>query len=266
MLRALLVAVASVLAAATPGAAKGPIAHLESGDFGEFSQPGALNGQLFASSGRSYDGRRSARATYCGGGSNGFARGVFRVSWPPGSDIWYGTAFFLPSGFKGAMGGEVDLLRWDDFGRSGDSGEFGGVVMFAADHRARLVRGFYGDAESEVISKTFALPTGRWFWLEVHQRFIEHVEDGEPISEVFIDGHKVLSTNAPNSYGAVIDRLRVGLVAIQEDRQEEPLRLWFDRSGYSRDRIGPRGSTKSALPRSQRRSGTRARTLGKKCG
>lgn len=234
--------------------------HLESGSFAEFSQAGTLNGRLRSTTARSYDGRRSGRATYCGGGQNGFARGVLRVHWPAGSSVSYGAAFLIPHGFKRALEGEVDLLRWDDYGYAGDDAVYGGIVLYSSDRKARLVRGRYDSDEVDVLSPPFSLPTGRWSWLEVRQHLSD---DGEARSDVYRDGRRVASSRAPNAYGTTIDRVRFGIVAIQEDRQFEPLTLWFDRATVSGQRIGPRThGHASSLPRPLRRGGPRRSLIG----
>jgi hypothetical protein len=237
-------------------------AHLEIGDFSEFFSSGVVDGQLFDTTGRAYDGRRSGRATYCGGGQNGYARGVLRVDVREGEDVWYGEALYLPPGFKRSVQGEVDLLRWDNFGLFGADGDYGGVVMFAADHRGHLLRGQYsGDAND--VTGTFELPEGRWFWLEAHQRLSL---GGAAVNEVFVDGARVARSTRPNAYGRPVDRVRYGVVAIQEGRQHRRVTLYFDRASVAGSQIGPLPpSSSSGVARAVRRSGDRRGTIRRSC-
>lgn len=261
----LLTAVLAALSVAFGGhAAASPrpaIAHLETGDFREFDDADTLRGRLSTSRGHAYDGRRSVRATYCGGTGNGFARVIHRVRWPTGTSVWYGAAFYLPPSFRATVQGEVDLLRWDDYGRAGEDAVYGGVVIFGSDRRARLVRGTYG-GDGDVLGASFSLPVGRWFWLEIHQR----LSSRSGRSEVYLDGRRVSRSRGPTAYGTTIDRLRTGIVAIQAGRQTRPLSLWFDRVAFAGHRTGPRDRRSArALPRAERRGGPRTATVGRRC-
>jgi hypothetical protein len=235
-------------------------ARLETGDFSEFDQAEALHGELLNTADRAYDGRRSMLAAYCAGGRNGYARGDFSVTLNQGNDVWYGAALYLPAGFRKAMQGEVDLLRWDNFGLYGKGADYGGLVVWSSDGRARLVRGHYGGGQN-VLADPMPLPLGRWFWVEVHQHLSNR--GSQALNEVWIDGRRVRRSNNANSYGRRIDRIRFGLVAIEQGRQRRPLELWADRATVSPTMVGPRagagasGPTQSRGPHTPRRVGGR---------
>lgn len=225
-------------------------AHAVRPDLSEFSQGSAVRGTLRTTSRVHYDGREAYEARYCGGPGNGYARGVMRVNWIPGSSWSYGVALLIPRSFGRAQEGEVDLLRWDNYPLFGPAGDFGGIVLYSSDHRARLERGMYSGA-SETIGRPFSLPRGRWFWLEVQQR-LSAGPDAE--SHVTVDDRPVITSTAPNTYGRPIKRVRFGLVAIDEQSQTRGLRLFFDRAAVQPWTIG-------SLPGSERRAQPRARRL-----
>jgi hypothetical protein len=219
-----LTALFSVVLTATGHAAVTPAtATLESGTFGEFSQTNALNGTLTNTTARAYQGTRSAHATYSGGTANAYSRGIWNIDWQPGEEVWYAAAYYLPVGFKATMQGQIDLLRWDNYGSMPSGTERGGVVIYNSDKRAHLMRQKDGGGQT-AIGAEFDLPEGRWFWLEVHQR----LSTTNPLSEVYLDGTRVVSTTAQNSYGHRVDRVRFGLVAISAGSQTKPLELFFD--------------------------------------
>jgi hypothetical protein len=235
-------------------------AHFEVGNFSEFSEPNVSDGQLAITDKTAYDGRRSARASYCGGGGNGYARGVMRPDWHNGDDVWYGMALYLPPGFKDDMAGEVALMRWDNFGLYGSGGDVGGIVIFGADKRARLVRGQYESGSVDQLGRAFDLPEGRWVWLEVHQRF---GRDDGALNAVYLDGRRVLSTHRANTFGRPIDRLRFGLVAVASPTQRTYLQLWFDRVTIGSSQAGPEAARERAtVPAAQRRSTSRRPSIG----
>lgn len=212
-------------------------AGLESRAFEEFDQASRTTGTLATDEQRAYEGAVSARATYSGGGANGYARGVWSVSWQEGDEVWYSAAFFLPSGFKAAMQGQVDLLRWDDWPSHRSDTEWGGLVIFGSDKRLRLRRfNAAGTADTTLVGP-IDLPEGRWVHLEVHQRLSRQA----PLSELFVDGQLAGRSTAVNTSGRPIERLRVGLVAIASGRQVNPLTLWFDRAAFGGVPSGPAG-------------------------
>lgn len=168
-----------------------------------------------------HDGRPVGLAAYEGPG-NGYARGLRRIAWTTGQTVRYGISLYLPVGFQRAVQGQVDLMRWDNWPERGAQADWGGLAVWGADHRARLLR-FRRGAEEDVLIGPFGLPEGRWFRLTVVQR----LGGTSGASEVFIDGRRIGRSTAPTTYGRRIDRVRYGLVAVDPARQSRPLRLAF---------------------------------------
>jgi hypothetical protein len=227
-------AVGLAIAAATTGPTH-VVAHAVRADMGEFSQVTAARGALSTTAASGYDGERSYDARYCGGPGNGYARGVAAVRWPAGATRSYGVALYLPAALARHQQGEIDLLRWDNYPLYGVSGDYGGVVLFHGDGRARLQRGRYaGDAEA--LGRPFRLPRDRWFWLEVRQT----LSDGaDARSTVRIDGRPVVVSRAPNAYGREVRRVRFGIVAVDDRAQRRSLHLYFDRAAVGTTPLGP---------------------------
>jgi Bacterial Ig-like domain len=200
-------------------------ANLENGSFSEFDQTNAVGGVLENIGTRAYEGNRSAHATYAGGGSNAYSRGIWNVSWQDGDDVRYGAAYYLPAGFKSSMEGQVDLVRWDNWATDPTTTEKGGVVIYGSDKRARLVRIKQG-VEQVALSPAFDLPEGRWFSVEVRQR----LSSSSGLNEVYVDGNRISSTTTKNMYGHAVNRIRYGLVATAGSAQTKPLEMWFDRA------------------------------------
>src|SRR5690606_31407720 len=139
---------------------------------GEFDQTHNLR----ATSDPTYQGSGAARA-YIPGGGNAYSRGIFNVNWRDGDEIWFGAAFYLPEGFLSKVQGQVDLLRWDNWATYGDVNDKSAVTIQRSDHRARMVRIRQTVGQNWLGEDTFALPEGRWFWLEMHQKLSSR--DGE---------------------------------------------------------------------------------------
>lgn len=227
-------AVVGLLAAAV-SAAQPQVAHAVRHDLSEFSQATTSRGALRVTAARHYDGSGAYDARYCGGPGNGYARGVAAVRWPSGTVRAYGVALFLPVDLTRRQQGEVDLLRWDNYPLYGRDGDYGGVVLFGGDGRARLERGHYAGG-AEPLGGSFALPRGRWVWLEVRQR----LSDGpDARSTVWVDGRRVVASRAPNAYGREVRRVRFGIVAVDAAAQHRTLRLFFDRAAVAAGTLGP---------------------------
>jgi hypothetical protein len=199
-----------------------------------FDQSNTLRGGLRRTLLHAYQGAGSARATTHGGG-DAYSRALFNVRWREGADVWFGAAYLLPRSFTSQMQGEVDLLRWDNFPADRVTTDRSGIVLFRGDRRAHLIRQRLG-VEDVTLGKPFALPVGRWFWLEVHQRLSR---GRGALSEVFLDGRLVTSSTKPNSYGRTVRRIRFGIVAVDAARQRRPLKLWFDRATVGTRARGP---------------------------
>lgn len=165
----------------------------------------------------------AVRVAYDGGTGNGYSRAVYDVRWRDGREIRYGARLRLPEGFRDAMGGQVAIIRWDNYGANPGATERGGLAIWGADKRARLFRGKDG-IDQEPITRGFPLPEGRWVRLEVRQV----LSAASTVNEVFLDGRRVASSDRPNTYGHDVDRLRVGIDAIDAGAQTEPLELLVD--------------------------------------
>jgi hypothetical protein len=216
-----------LLPAAAMAAVEPRSAGLETGKFDEFSQTNVQKGSLSPATDRAYDGRTSARATYAGGGENGYSRAIWNVRWESGEDVWFAAAYYLPVGFHSKVQGQVDLLRWDNWASRPSDTDWGGVSISALDRRARLLRFGSGRRAKDTLVGPLDLPEGRWFTLEVHQRLSA---GSDALSELYVDGALVGSSGQPNTYGRGIERIRYGIVGIDAGAQREPLDLWFDRA------------------------------------
>jgi hypothetical protein len=231
------------MALAVPAAAQARVvaesASIGSNSLSEFTQATQLNATVSATSERAYDGSSAVKSVYGGGGVNAYARGHWDVSWQTGDDVWYGAAYYLPTGFKAAMQNEVALMRWDNWPSYQDgSGDIGGIVIWGSDKRARLKLGTYSGSTEKVLVGPFDVPEGRWFWLEVHQK----LGTSGALSEVYLDGSRVGSSAAANTNGRTIERIRYGLVAQGGSSQTNPLTLYFDRARVSTSAVGPLGT------------------------
>jgi hypothetical protein len=209
--------------------------NFESAGLAQFDQLNATVGSLAAVSG-GYGDAYAARAAYSGGGQNGYARGIFNVDWNSGDDVWYSAAFYLPTGFKAAMQGQVALMRWDDYGAHPEAADYSGVVIYGGDKHARLVVDRIASGTQIELGPAFDLPEGRWFHLEVHQR----LGAASGVNDVFLDGNLVSSGGKPNlEPGRGVDRIRYGIVAIASGAQTRPLSLQFDNATVSTRQVGP---------------------------
>jgi hypothetical protein len=208
---------------------------METGDFSQFDQTNASVGTLTTVPG-GYGDATAARATYDGGGENGFSRGIYEVNWNEGDEIWYGAAFYLPEGFKSKIQGQVGLMRWDNYPTHTDNADQGGLVIYGSDRQARLVRTQLNGGGQQDLTKPFDLPEGRWFWVEVHQR----LGAANALNEIYLDGALIDRSADPNMYaGRPIERIRYGLVAIADGAQTNPLTLNFDRARIGTAPLGP---------------------------
>jgi len=221
-----LVAALALLTAPAAGASVTSLsATLDGGGFSSFSQTNVLRGTLTMDSSRVFNGSYAARATYDGSGENGYSRGIWNVEWNDGDDVWFGGAYYLPTGFIASIQGQVDLVRWDNWSTNPTDTDWGGVSIYGSDHRARLLR-FGAGRPNDTLVGPFDLPEGRWFTLEVHQR--RSATSGSALSELYLDGKLVGESTAANTYGRAATRVRYGIVAIAAGAQKKPLELSFD--------------------------------------
>jgi len=222
-----MMALALLVVPAANASVSSSTATLEGGSFSEFSQVNALTGTLALTDARAFEGKASAHATYSGGGANGYARGVWNVQWEEGDDVWFGAAYYLPTGFHSNIQGQVDLVRWDNWSTNPSNTDWGGVSIYGSDRRARLLR-FGAGRPNDTLVGPIDLPEGRWFTLEVHQR--RSVNSGSAVSELYVDGKLVGKSTAANTYGRAATRVRYGIVAIAAGSQIKSLELNFDKA------------------------------------
>ncbi len=186
--------------------------------------------------GNAYSGTQVAKASYNGQDENGAgaseARGSFSVSTSPGTEGYYGAAFFFRPGTlsgttSGAQAasqkGRVDILRWDNASSYANK-DIGGVRI-NADHTANLFWDGPNTAEA-TIGQSFLLREGCWNWLFVHQK---QGDAGSAINEVFLNGEKLFSSTAKNiETGRIIDRVSFGLPGISSAQAGNSLDVYVD--------------------------------------
>ncbi len=201
------------------------------------------SGGIGPSGEQAYDGSTSAKVRSSG---NSYAVGTINarrsdgtVGWPNGTDVWYGSGFYLPTGFHSQVA-RVMPMRWLNSDLPVGATRYGGIVL-NTDDTYRLIRGKQGGPEDN-LGNTFTLPEGRWFWLEVHQK-LESDALQQPLSEVFVDGKLVASSAAPNAYpdseGLPI-RAHYGFT--QRSFSPGMSTFWIDRSSTSTMQRGPLGA------------------------
>ena len=129
--------------------------------------------------------------------------------------------------------GAIDILRWDN--QRTASPDFGGVRILN-DHRARLVRGQTSGTVAE-LGKPFSLEEGCWNWLVVVQRLssLPATDPHHAHSSVYVNGKKLVESDAPNSYGRGADDVHFGLRNVDEQAQARPLEFFVDNAFISND-------------------------------
>jgi len=198
------------------------------GDFSEVASRSTWNGSLGITTERAYEGSRSVAATYTGGGS-GFQRVWQNVDWGPGSDVWYGVALYVPNTSDYCY---WNPIRWDNYKTYGGAGDTGGVTVERG--HIYVTQDRYSGAERKILDGG-PLPEGRWVWLEVHQRL--SAEEGQALTELYVDSTKVGSTTAANSLGRVVNNLRAGVVNVAGSCSN-PGKINFDRVSIGPARRG----------------------------
>jgi len=209
----------------------------ETGDFSEASDTQAKpGGSLKLTGERAYEGSRSARATWSGG-PDGAQRMWRHTEWGTGSEVWYGMAVFVPATTDYCY---WNPIRWDNYELYGGTdddkpgeGDVGGLTI--QEDQVSVMRNAYGGREQTLV-RGGSLPRDRWVWLEVHQVFSPN--DGQALSELYVDGKKRGSSTEANSAGRRITDLRAGAVAISTDCAS-PGSIDFDRVTISNRRTGP---------------------------
>jgi hypothetical protein len=208
---------------------------------GQAARVGQLNESLAMIARRRFDscpGDRSLVASYAG--SHGapasstdavYARRVLATDWGPGQTLRYGADLYLPPGFHDALGGQVALMRWDNYDLLGSRMNVGGIVVDESDGRARLVRDSLAAPPQAALTEAFALPEGSWFRLDVIQR--RPGAGARAHSSVRLDGRPVAGSRERVSYLPTPARkVRFGLVAVSPDQDAE-LAVWLDHPSVS---------------------------------
>lgn len=224
LVTALLLPVLAAWSAPASASVTARFAGAEAGVAADFDQVNEVGGTVRADASRAFSGAFGMRVQYDGGTQNAYQRGIWHTDLRDGDDLWYSAAFYFPVGFKAQMQGEVDVLRWDNWVSHPSDTDWGGLVIYGSDKRMRLMRFNGAGTGTTMLVGPFDVPEGRWVRLEVHQR----LGTSNALSEVFMDGALVGRSTAANTYGRTIERLRVGIVAIDAGRQTNPLALWVD--------------------------------------
>jgi hypothetical protein len=202
------------------------------------------SGTIFATSERAYDGSKSLKL-YSGTGTSAVYGGFTARNadgaegWPTGTDVWYGSGFYLPTGFRTQVP-RVMPMRWLNSTMPQNPSRYGGIVL-NTDDTYRLIRGVQGGPEDN-LGGTFTLPEGRWFFLEVRQK-LESDPSKNPLSEVYVDGNLVATSAAPNSYpngDGVPVRVHYGYA--QRSFMAGTVAMWLDRPSISTMQRGPLGA------------------------
>ena len=206
-----------------------PIGTLETRDLSQFDAWSLLNGSLTLTSELAYQGRWAARAAN-GGGDIQYQRVWYETDWRVGDNIWYGMALFIPRIEDWCWWAPI---RWDNWrARLGPKADVGGVVIEGGQIYAA-----YGDYRGqETLIGPVPAPAGRWFWLEVHQRFSRRARGAR--TELYMDGVRVGRSRATNTTARHIDRVRFGNVAMSSSCSSLSA-IYFDRVSYSGSRLGP---------------------------
>lgn len=120
------------------------------------------------------------------------------VKWDKGTDVWYGSAFWVPGGFQAEQKNNgLGTIRWQD-----GAGGYGGVFLDNAPGPQppgyELMAGKPG-TQTQLGNRFDLAPyENNWVWLQIHQRF----DDGKPLSEVYVNGELKTSSTAVNNYSS----------------------------------------------------------------
>jgi Polysaccharide lyase len=201
----------------------------ETGNFRDFDYWSVSHGSLSVTRRRAYEGRRAARATNRAVG-NQYQRVWYDVDWREGSSAWYGMALYIPRLSDWCW---WNPIRWDNHQSFGSAGDVGGLRVWR--NELYLDVGRYREDPTTLIGPV-AIPQGRWFWVEVHQRLSPSA--GRALSELYLDGVKVGSSTAANSAGRPIDEIRYGNVAM-ESSCSAASSIFFDRVSLSAAQRAP---------------------------
>lgn len=223
-------------------------ATFDAGGFGEWDlQPnvaGPGSPSVTTTTSNPCAGAQSARASVGAGSGNKFARTIWggtvgdpqALNWGDGSEVWYGTALYLPNGFGAAMQSYYVPMRWDTYGVSNVTRS--GVSMYASGQWQLFAEQDGVHPQANLLPSTFKLSEGVWHTLEVHQRLSGSA--GSALNELYVDGVRMGSSTAPNYFGTPVSAIRYGIVAIDQDRQTNALSVQYDSpyAGPTRRSIG----------------------------
>jgi hypothetical protein len=216
-----------------------------------------------------YEGSWEAKAQYHGEGSRcRNAGGRFRVSAPDGYEGYYGAAFYFPQhSLTEAQDGSPPLIRdrlnimtWDNDADYYPTADFGGIQVRGGSSSstfnglsAAFVRGRFhpypDEPDTVQIGDTFHLGEGCWNWVAVHQKLSDKpaADPEHAITEVFVNGAKVVDTTAPNSYGRIARDIRFGTPYMGPDQVGHSLAMYVDNAYISADTLTlPRANVCSA--------------------
>jgi len=215
-------------------------ATFEGGDFSEFdSVNSGRNGTLSVASSPVYEGRRSVRAWTPANSTwlTKYARGIWKVDWRLGTDVWYGGAIYLPPDFYSRQQGDVDIIRWDNWALENRSQDQSGVTIRWDHTLTMLFKNPDTNEYRNLITPVTPLSTGRWHWIDVRQKF---GREGAAVNALWVDGVRLRASTKRNWRGRPAVHHRIGLVSEDDDDQSKALSLWFDRAYIAGRRLGQR--------------------------
>jgi hypothetical protein len=176
-----------------------------------------------------YEGSRQLWAVYFP--STGPATGRYNETLPNGSDVWYGSAFYLDPGFT--ANDNVALMQWSD-----PVTNVHGGVSLRTDDKFHVVRGNIANPAVDTnVGPDFSLPEGQYFWLEVHQR----LDTDNPLTEVFLNGRLISTSAAQNNYpdsAGVPTRIDYGIGTTQTNS----FQVHLDRAALDVRQVGALGA------------------------
>jgi hypothetical protein len=176
-----------------------------------------------------YEGSKHMWAVYFP--STGPAQGRYNETLPNGSDVWYGSAFYLDNGFTAHD--NVSLIEWSD-----PLTNVHGGVSLRTDDQFHVVRGNIANPAADInVGPSFALPEGSYFWLEVHQR----LDTENPLTEVFLNGRLISTSAAQNNYAdsaGIPSRINYGIGTTQTNS----FQIHLDRAELDVRQVGAVGA------------------------
>jgi len=183
-------------------------------------------GSVESESGVAYSGLQSIKLSYFGAGQNGYARLKKYVDLVDGDTATFSAAFFLPFGFKQKQQGQVALMRWDNFVHNPHNTVQGGLVMHSDGSLVMVLQRLGAEPYYSELTPRVSIEEGRWVDVTVTQTISSDPDLAR--NELRINGEVVAKSNVKNSFGQSIQRLRVGIVSIDENSQFKDLSLYVD--------------------------------------